>query len=49
MKGGESYGKCAINDALTPILKEVEKADAILLGSPIYFGAVSASMKAFMD
>jgi multimeric flavodoxin WrbA len=48
-KGGKSYGKCAVNDDLTPILKEVEKADALILGSPTYFWAVSGEMKSFME
>jgi multimeric flavodoxin WrbA len=48
-KGGKSYGKCAVKDDLTPILKEVEKADALILGSPIYFWAVSGEMKSFME
>lgn len=48
-KGGKSYGKCALKDDLTPILKEVEKADALILGSPIYFWAVSGEMKSFME
>ena len=48
-KGGASYGRCAIKDDLTPILRDVEKADAILLGSPIYFGTVSGEMKSFME
>ncbi len=48
-KGGKSYGRCAVNDDLTPILKEVEKADALILGSPIYFWAVSGEMKSFME
>ena len=34
--GGKSYGKCAVRDDLTPIFRKVEKADAIILGSPIY-------------
>ncbi len=48
-KGGKSYGKCAANDELTPILERVEAADSIILGSPIYFGAVSGEMKSFME
>jgi multimeric flavodoxin WrbA len=48
-KGGESYGRCAMQDDLRPILKEVEKADALILGSPIYFGTVSGEMKSFME
>jgi multimeric flavodoxin WrbA len=48
-KGGKSYGRCAVKDDLTPIFRKVEKVDAIILGSPIYFGAVSGEMKSFME
>jgi len=48
-KGGESYGKCAVKDDLAPILRRVEEADAIILGSPIYYGTVSGVMKSFME
>ena len=47
--GDKSYGTCAVKDGLTPILKKVENADAIILGSPIYFGAVSGEMRSFME
>jgi multimeric flavodoxin WrbA len=47
--GGKSYGKCAVKDDLTPILKRVEEADAIILGSPIYYGTVSGEMRSFME
>jgi multimeric flavodoxin WrbA len=48
-KGGQSYGKCAVKDDLAPILKKVEEADVIILGSPIYYGTVSGEMKSFME
>jgi len=48
-KNGQSYGRCTVKDDLTPILKEVEKVDAIILGAPIYFGTVSGEMKSFME
>jgi len=48
-KDGPSYGRCAAQDGLTPILKEIVDADAIILGSPIYFGTVSGEMKSFME
>jgi multimeric flavodoxin WrbA len=47
--GGKSYGKCAVQDDLTPIFSEIEQADAIILGSPIYWGDVSGEMKSFME
>jgi multimeric flavodoxin WrbA len=48
-KDGPSYGRCAAQDDLTPILKEVTEADALILGSPIYFGGVTGEMKSFME
>ncbi len=47
--GGQSYGRCAVQDDLTPILQRVEEADALILGSPIYFGTVSGEMHSFME
>ncbi len=47
--GGKSYGRCAVKDDLTPIFRKIEKADAIILGSPIYFGSVSGEIKSFME
>jgi multimeric flavodoxin WrbA len=46
---GKSYGRCAVEDDLTPIFRKIEEADAIILGSPMYFGAVSGEMKSFME
>jgi len=48
-RGGKSHGRCAAQDDLTPILRKVEDADAIILGSPIYFGTVSGMTKSFME
>ena len=48
-KGGKNYGKCSIKDDLTPILKRIEEADAIILGSPIYFGTATGEMRSFME
>lgn len=48
-RGGKSYGRCAVVDDLTPILAEIEAADALILGSPIYFGTVSGEMHSFME
>jgi multimeric flavodoxin WrbA len=46
---GVSYGRCAVKDDLSPILKKIEETDALILGSPIYFGTVSGEMKSFME
>jgi multimeric flavodoxin WrbA len=49
LKDGKSYGKCAMNDGLTPILEKLVDANALLLGSPIYFGTVTGEMRSFME
>jgi len=49
LKGGKSYGKCAVRDDLRPILNKVEHADAIILGSPIYLGTATGEMRSFME
>lgn len=50
-KGRESssYGVCAARDDLTPILKKIGGLDVILMGTPIYFGAMTGEMKSFME
>jgi multimeric flavodoxin WrbA len=47
--GGKSYGRCAVEDDLTPILGRIEEADALVLGAPIYLGAVTGEMRSFME
>ncbi len=49
MKEGKSYGTCAVNDDVTPILDRVKEADAIILGSPIYLGGVTGEMRSFLE
>ena len=43
-KDPKLQGKCILNDGLSPILKEIKSADAIVLGSPNYLGYLSASI-----
>jgi multimeric flavodoxin WrbA len=47
--GGPHQGRCAMQDGATPILKAIEEADAVILGSPIYFGAMSGEMHSFLE
>lgn len=49
LKGGKSYGKCAMLDGLTPVLEKIARADALFLGSPIYLGMVTGEMRSFME
>ncbi|MDO8491623.1 MAG: flavodoxin family protein [Dehalococcoidia bacterium] len=47
--GGKSYGSCATRDDLTPFLERVKTADAIVMGSPVYLGAVTGGMRSFLE
>jgi multimeric flavodoxin WrbA len=49
LKGGKSYGRCAVKDDLKPILNKVHDADAIILGSPIYFGMPTGVIRSFTE
>ena len=40
-------GVCAVQDDLTPVLDRVKKADALIIGSPIYYGCEST--RAFLE
>ena len=46
---GKSYGRCAVKDGLAPLLEKVEEADAFVVGSPIYFGAVTGVARSFVE
>ncbi|MEN6341527.1 MAG: flavodoxin family protein [Methanospirillum sp.] len=49
LKDGKSYGRCAVRDDLSPVLDRVREADALILGSPIYFGTVTGMMRCCME
>jgi len=49
LKNGSSYGKCAVNDDLKPLLDKIEGANAVILGSPIYLGGVTGEMRSFLE
>ena len=42
-------GKCVQNDDMDNILKEIDNADAVVLGSPVNFSTVTAIMKRFIE
>lgn len=42
-------GHCLIDDDMQPMYGKLLAADAIILGSPVYYGAPSALCKAFME
>jgi len=47
--GGKSYGKCALQDELTPVLDKILHADALILGAPIYIGTATGEMRSFLE
>jgi len=48
-RGGASYGRCGVKDGLAPVLDKVLASDALILGSPIYFGTVTGEMQSFQE
>ncbi len=48
-KEGLKRGECVIDDDMSSILDEIEGSDAIILGSPMNFGTVTAVMKVFIE
>ena len=42
-------GKCVHDDDMEEILKEIDRADGIVLGSPVNFSTVTALMKRFIE
>ncbi|HAO20454.1 MAG: NADPH-dependent FMN reductase [Desulfobacteraceae bacterium IS3] len=41
--------RCVLKDELEPVLDAVRDADILVMASPIYYGDVSAQLKAFVD
>jgi multimeric flavodoxin WrbA len=46
---GTARGPCPITDDVGEILAAIDEADALILGSPINFGTVTAVMKTFIE
>jgi multimeric flavodoxin WrbA len=42
-------GECVLEDDMTPLYGRLLEADAVILGTPVYFGSMSALCKAFME
>lgn len=45
----DDNGGCLINDDMQMVYKKIKKADVIVLGSPIFFGSLSAQSKMMID
>lgn len=46
---GEKRGDCPLKDDMNGILDEIERSDALVLGSPLNFWSVTAVMKRFIE
>ncbi len=49
LKGNKSFAHCTLNDELKPLLQRIEKSDALVFGSPVYYGNLSGQMRSFTD
>lgn len=43
------YGRCALNDALDPLLAAIDKADGLAVASPLYFGTLPGHVHSFLE
>jgi multimeric flavodoxin WrbA len=48
-KGGSSLGRCALRDELRPVLEGIASCGALVLGSPVYIGELSSSVRALIE
>jgi multimeric flavodoxin WrbA len=46
---GKSRGRCVVKDGLAPVLEKMHNSDGLILGSPIYFSEVSATVRALIE
>ena len=49
LKNGKSVGRCSKKDDLKEVLEKVHAADALVLGSPIYWHDVTGLMRSFIE
>ena len=48
-KALEMTGECPKDDEINHLLIKIQEAHGLIIGSPVYFGNVSAQLKMFMD
>lgn len=44
-----THGKCVFNDLVNEAVEKFEKADALIIGSPVYYGSANGSLISFLD
>ncbi|MEO0127261.1 MAG: flavodoxin family protein [candidate division WOR-3 bacterium] len=45
----KSHKNCKIKDDFQKVIEKIKKATGVIIGSPIYFGTISAQTKIFID
>lgn len=48
-KNNNNFGKCVVKDELKPILQKIESADALIMGTPLYFCSATGVMHSFLE
>lgn len=49
IKGSRTNGVCAVRDGLRPLLEKILQADAVILGTPVYYDNISGMMRSFLE
>lgn len=49
VKGSRYHDVCAHKDDLTAVLQQAAYSDALVLATPIYFGQITAQLRAFLE
>ena len=47
--GCDETGVCILDDDMRPIYEKLAKADIVVVASPVYFGNITAQLKAMID
>ena len=48
-RGCKDTGRCAFDDAVNEIAPKFEAADALVVGSPVYYGSPNGTLLSFLD
>ncbi|MFV0436636.1 MAG: flavodoxin family protein [Desulfopila sp.] len=48
-KNRPQNGVCAVHDELSPVLERIRETDALVIGSPIYYGTETAATRALLE
>lgn len=47
--GGDSFGRCGLEDGLTEVLDKILRADGLILATPLYFGEAPGAVRSFLE